>query len=245
MGGPHGSLRMRPTSGRMSSTTSMRELQIVKASSRTLQRALRGRRRPAGRDPDAPTGERTFESPRPLRQLALFLAPVPAIVALWALGALSAEVALGLAAFQIFIAVLQCSLGVYELHRSRRLADAELRAHPARPPVSALAAWRSAELTSERSRRRLARHLRGLRRETDACLPSQELHLSVLEESVALLRRLEARLGQLSKPVSPLGMLDLRALVMGDVSPLYFPERADAFAAALSRALAGLEPARL
>ena len=171
------------------------------------------------------------------------LAPVPAIAALWALGALPAQVALGLAAFEFLIAVVRGGLGAFELVRSRRLADALIRADPDLPPDVGLTAWRSARLTSERSRRRLGRHLRSLRRETDACRPSRELRLSVLDESVALLRRLEARLERLSEPVSPLGMLELHELVLADVSPLYFPERAGALPAALARALGALEPA--
>ena len=184
-----------------------------------------------------------FQPPRPLRAIALVLAPLPALVALWAAGVLPAPVALGLGAFQLFFALVQGGLGTYELHRDRRLGDALLRAHPGVAPVSGLAAWRSAELTSARNRRRLTRLVRRLRRETEACLPTHDSPVAVLDESVDLLRQLEYRLALLSEPVSAIGMLELHTLAEHDHSPLYVPERARALPGALSRALAALEPA--
>lgn len=38
-------------------------------------------------------------------------------------------------------------------------------------------------------------------------------------------------------------MLELRALVSGELSPLYFPDRADDLPTELGRALSALEPA--
>ncbi len=177
-----------------------------------------------------------------MRAAALLLAPLPLLVALWVAGVLPAPIALGLGVFQVFFALVQSGFDTYELRRSRRLGDALLRAYPGLQPVSGLAAWRSAELTSARNRRRLTRLLRRLRRETEACLPTHDSPVAVLDESVDLLRQLEYRLTLLSEPVSPLGMLDLQTLVEHDHSPLYFPERARGLPAALSRALAALEP---
>jgi hypothetical protein len=160
-------------------------------------------------------------------------------------GVLPAPAALGFGVSLVLLALVQGSLGAYDLRRSRRLGDALLRAYPGLPPVSGLAAWRSAELTSARNRRQLTRLVRQLRRETEACTRSgaPPVDSAVLDQSLVLLRRLESRLGTLFEPVSPLGMLDLHALATDDVSPLYYPERAGALPAALAERLAALEPA--
>ena len=50
----------------------------------------------------------------------------------------------------------------------------------------------------------------------------------MLDESMALLQRLEDRLEAVSELVSALGMLEVHTVVMDDLSPLYFPERAGA-----------------
>ena len=59
--------------------------------------------------------------------------------------------------------------------------------------------------------------------------------------ALALLQRLEDRLEAVSELVSALGMLEVHTVVMDDLSPLYFPERAGALPVALTRALAALE----
>lgn len=186
-----------------------------------------------------------FRPSRPLFGSLILLASLPLPVALWTSGVAPAPVALGFGAVFVLVAFVQSGLAAYDLHRSRRLADSLLRAHPGLPPASGLAAWRAAELTSSRRRRELTRLVRRLRLETDACNRASAPHIdtAALDESVIILRRLECRLELLAKPVSPLGMLDIRALAKDDVSPLYFPERAAALPAALARALAALEPA--
>ena len=183
-----------------------------------------------------------FRPPRPLRTAALMLAPLPLPLALWLSGALPAAAALGACVSFVLLALVQGGLGAYDLHRSRGLGDALLRAYPGRPPVSELAAWRAAELTSARKRRELRRLVRRLRRETEACSPPG-VWPAALAETLRLLRRLESRLDRLTEPVSPLGMLDVHLLATDDLSPLYFPERTGALPAALSRALAALDPA--
>ena len=98
-------------------------------------------------------------------------------------------------------------------------------------------------MTSTRNRRELARHVRQLRRETQACSRSDAppADSAALDESLVLLRRLESRLEMVADPVSPLGMLELRALATDEFSPLYVPERAGGLAAALGQALTALE----
>jgi hypothetical protein len=165
--------------------------------------------------------------------------------ALWALGVLPSAAALGFAVSLVLIALVQGSLAAYDLRRSRRLGNALLRGHPGASPVSDLAAWRSAQLTSPRNRRELARHVRRLRHETEACirLGAPRVDLAVLEASLVLLRRLESRLELPPDPVSPLGTLDVDALIAGGFGPLTCPERTSGLPAALVRALATLEPA--
>jgi hypothetical protein len=167
---------------------------------------------------------------------------VPLIAALWALGVLPPAVAAALAVFQTSLALVLAGLGAYGLRRLRRRADALLRGTTGLPADPPLTDWRAAELTSARSRRTLARHLRGLRSETKACLPSRELRLAVLEEIDRLLHELEQRVGRLSGHVSALGMLELHALVIDDISPLFFPERAEELPALLSGAYEALGP---
>lgn len=213
----------------------------------SAQRARRrAKLRGFGFEPTALTaGSREgFRPPRPLLGTLILLASLPLPVALWASGVAPAPVALGFGAVFVLVAFVQSGLAAYDLHRSRCLADPLLRAYPGLPPVSGLAAWRAAELTSTRRRRELARLVRRLRLETEACTRSRAPHIdnAALDESLVFLRRLECRLELLSKPVSPVGMLDISALATDDVSPLYFPERAGTLPAALARALAALEP---
>ena len=184
-----------------------------------------------------------FRPPRPTRGAALLMGPVSLAAALWATGVLPTAAALGFGASFVVLATAQGAFGAYDLHRSRRLADALLRAYPGLPPVSALAAWRSAELTTPRARRELAVRVRLLRRETETCisLGVPDIDGAVLDEAVVLLRRLQERLAALPEPVSPLGMLEVRALVTGHVGPLNFPEHAGGLPAAVAQALAALE----
>lgn len=181
----------------------------------------------------------------PLRVAAFLLAPVPLLVALSVSGVTPAFLAVGFSGFLVLLALVRAGLGAYDLRRGRRLGDALLRAYPCRPPADGLAAWRSAELTSARNRRRLTRLIRQLRRETEICTRSSlpQVDSAALDESVLVLRRLERRLETLSDPVSAVGMLDLYTLATGRVSPLYFPENAAGLPATLSRALAALEAA--
>jgi len=186
-----------------------------------------------------------FRPPRPLRASVLPLAPMPLAVALWLWGVVPVLAALVMLAALSLAALVRACAGAYELHRLRRLGDALLRASPSLPPASGLAAWRSAKLTGAQSRRQLGGWVHQLKREVRACTgpgasPQQN---TALEESDAVLRRLEYRLNDAARPLSPLGMLELRALVSGDLSPLYYPKRADDLTAELSRALAALEPA--
>jgi hypothetical protein len=209
-----------------------------------------GRRlEPLSLPPEPPTPARglpeDFRPARPLRTAAFLLAPASLPVALWVSGVLPTSAAPRLAGFLVLLALVQVGLRAHSLHQSRRLGDALLRAYPGLPPVSALAAWRSGELTSARNRRYLVRQIRQFRRETEACMRSsaQPVATVKLDESIVLLSRLEHRLAMLSRPVSPLGMLDVHALATGGSSPLYFPQRTDGLPAALAEALSALEPA--
>lgn len=186
-----------------------------------------------------------FRSPRPLRAAALLLAPLPVLAVLRIEGVLPVSIAAGLSSLLALLALIRSGLGAYDLHRSRQLGDALLRAHPGLPPAAGLAAWRSTELTSPHQRHQLGRLLRQLARETEACTRSR---LSVtasatLDATSIVLRQLDRRLKAISDPVSPAGILDLAALATANISPLYFPERAHDLPRELARALAGLEPA--
>ena len=181
-----------------------------------------------------------FEAPQPLRAAALPLALVVLWAALWVSAVVPFPAALGLAVALGFIALVQGSLSAHDVRRSRHLGDALLRSHPGVPPVSELAAWRSAELISPRNRRTLARRVRRLRFETEACVRRNASHVgvAVLEESLVLLERLESRIGLLPEPVTAPGMLEVDALLSRGFS---LPERTSGLSAALGHTLAALE----
>lgn len=134
-----------------------------------------------------------FGPPRPLRASVLHLAPAPVAVALWLSGVVPLLAALVMLAVLSLLSLLRACVGGYELHRCRRLGDALLRAFPHVPPASGLAAWRSAELTSARSRRQLRGWVHQLRREVRACtsLGASPQENAALEESDAVLHCLE------------------------------------------------------
>ena len=187
-------------------------------------------------------GEGDFQAPRPLRSAALVLVLTLLPAVLWACGLLPAAAALGFGVSVVVLTVIQGCLGAYDLRRSRRLGDALLRAYPGQPPVSGLAAWRAAELTSARHRRRLARCVRQLRREIEACLSLGSPRLG--DDVLLLARQLEARLDPLSGPVRAVGMLEVAATVSPELGPLFYPERSGDLPAALFHARTALEPER-
>jgi hypothetical protein len=142
----------------------------------------------------------------------------------------------------VTLALVHGCLGAHDLRRSRRLGDALLRAYPGQPPVSGLAAWRSDELTSASHRRRLARDVRRLRREIEACLSLGSPQLG--DDVLPLARQLEARLDPLSGPVRAVGMLEVASTVSPELGPLFYPERSGDLPAALVHARTALEPER-
>ena len=191
------------------------------------------------RAPGSP-GAAGFQAPRPFRSASLVLAVALLTAALWAGGLVPAVAALALGIPVIALGVGKACLDAYDLRRSRLLGDALLRAHVGQPPLSGLAAWRSDELTSPSHRRRLARRIRELRREIEACVSLGSPHLG--EDVLTMVRRLEWRLDAVSGPVSALGIIEVEATVSADLSPLFYPERAGDLPSALDRALDGLGP---
>jgi hypothetical protein len=96
--------------------------------------------------------------------------------------------------------------------------------------------WRAPQLTSERARRHLVERLQSLIRAADVGLRAgtSPLDRRAFEQSLFLLRRLDRRLGDLSRPVSPYGVLVVRELVDGAERPTELPD-------ALTEALAALD----
>jgi hypothetical protein len=168
-------------------------------------------------------------------------------IALWAAGVLAPAAALIFAAWFVLFALIRGGFEAVERHRDRRVGELLLRTNPRRPPVSAIAAWRAAELTSASRRHRLKGSVCQLRRETEACVLSRHpaALAAALDESLVLIARLEDRLESSPEPVEPLGMLEARVLTLealDDLSPLYYPERADDLRSKLAEALVALEP---
>lgn len=212
----------------------------------TRGRSARRARRDAGRLAEAllalepPRPDKSFQAPRPGRAASLAAAPVFILLVLAAFGILPWRAAGPVAALLLTLGLVRVGLVWRDLWTSRRLADRLLVSSRA-GPQSPLAAWRAEELTTRAARRRLQRLARGMLRESEASLGAD---LSVGErqavrDDIALLRRLDARLGDPAYPVAPSGMLAVSSLVCGDRwSPLYHPERAADLVDALGDAFA-------
>ena len=193
------------------------------------------------------TAPPAFRPPHPLR--AALLAPLPSAVplALWASGAISAPAAIVSGGVLAVMAGAHVGYARFDLWRCRELGDRLLSAHPRAWVTSPIADWRAAELTSERNRRHLAKWVSGVIRDAEvrALRAWSPLNRAAARRSLFLLRRLEQRLGDLSQPVSPRGVLAVQALLSdGFASPLYRRERADRLPDALTDALAGLDVPR-
>jgi hypothetical protein len=192
-----------------------------------------------------------FHPPRLWRVSLLATAPVLVGALLGGLGVVSPRVAVVVTLALLVPAAIAVAAVWRDLERARALADRLVAGHT-RGEVAPLAAWRAEELTSRRTRRRLRRCAAALRRESECCLdpgsrllgtgPIEAVDVTGVRESIALLSALESRLEDPAQPVSPIGILAVDALVVGDRwSPLYFPERSAQLASALARALEALK----
>jgi hypothetical protein len=185
-----------------------------------------------------------FQPPRPLRSAAFPLAASPLALVLWVQGVLPGLAAIGLGLSSSLLAAIASGLRIRDLRQSRSLGDALLRAYPGRAPLSELAAWRATELTAPRSRHQEVNLVRALMRETERRMRSSRTPLgrAPLDQELALLSRIEHRLGLLAAPVSAVGVLELHALVKGQLDPTSSPTRTSALRGELARALAALDP---
>ena len=144
----------------------------------------------------------------------------------------------------VAVGLLRWARAAAELGRRRRAADEWLLWGAAVRPSSDLLSWRAAELTSPRVRSTLARSLGGIERELrQASLPGPvPLNKRALRLHVGLVRALQARLEDSTRPVSVRGMLLADRLLTEPGSPLYSPAPDDVLADALSDVLEALDP---
>jgi hypothetical protein len=180
-------------------------------------------------------GREEFVAPQPLRATFLALTPALALAVLGATGVVSPGVAAAAGGLLFALAMIRVGCVWSDARRCRVLADRLLRMHPRSDISSPLADWRTPQLTSERTRRRLVKRVQQLIRDAELGLRtgSPPLDRHAIERSLFLLRRLDRRLGDLSRPVSPYGML-----VVGEL-----PDAAE-LPDALTEALAALDTPR-
>jgi hypothetical protein len=132
--------------------------------------------------------------------------------------------------------------GWRELVRLRRVADRLILQAASHAESTPLVAWRSRELTDERSRAGLCREIdRLLAVLSPDRLPSASpLNRVALRRHAQLLRLVAARLGG-ERPVSPKGVLLVRQLLRDPGSPLYSDRAELLLPRALTRVLSALE----
>jgi len=183
--------------------------------------------------------------PQPLRTTLLALTPALAVAALWAGGVAPGGVATVAGGVLVVFAVIRGGYAWFDARHCRVLADRLLRAHARSAVSSPLADWRAPQLTSERTRQRLVKRVQSVIRDADLSLRagSAPLDRHATEQSLFLLRRLELRLDDLSRPVSPYGVLVVRELADGASNPFSWPSPAE-LPDALSEALAALDAPR-
>jgi hypothetical protein len=150
-------------------------------------------------------GREEFVAPQPLRTTLVALAPVLVVAALAAAGVASVSVATAAGGVLLALAGVCGGYAWFDARRCRVLADRLLRRQPGAAFSSPLTDWRTRQLTSERARHRLVKRLRRLTRDEELALraSSSPLERHAIEGSLLLLRRLDRRLGDLSRPVSP------------------------------------------
>ena len=145
------------------------------------------------------------------------------------------------------VAVVEPIRVVMELGRQRHAADDWLLWGAVAHPSSPLLSRRAAELTSRRSRSTLARSLRRVERDAsgESLASPIPLNRRAIRRNLGLVRTLQQRLDDHSRPIEPRGILLVERLITVPRSPLYARSPDDVLAEALGEALAALEPATL
>jgi hypothetical protein len=187
---------------------------------------------------------RALRVPRPARAAVPFAALALLPLAAWAGGLVRWTTALAVVVACVLLGLSRGWRALHDLQQLRRTADDLLRGGAKVHPESALLTWRAAELTSERSRKILARSLRKIVRELEGrSLPSAvPLNRFGARPHVVLIRRLAERLEALDRDVSARGVVLVEDLLTdGARSPLYVKWRSEELRPALERCLTALE----
>jgi hypothetical protein len=147
------------------------------------------------------------------------------------------------AVFFACAALIRMARARIELAAVRRTADRLIVHEPRTNDASELIRWRCEELTSTTARDALRHEIERVLAELDPSrLPgASPLKRPALRANEAVLREIAGRVGG-GRPISPRGILLVRALLRDGASPLY-AEGADLLLpSALARALGALEP---
>ena len=130
------------------------------------------------------------------------------------------------------------------LARRRRTADRLLRTGVKVHPQSELLTWRAAELTSDRTRRMMARSLGGIVREVEhpSLVTAVPLNRRGLRPDLPLVRSLIDRLASVERPVTAHGMVLVEQLLTdGFSSPFYLGGRREEVSGTVEHCLAALD----
>jgi hypothetical protein len=174
--------------------------------------------------------------------VAFAVAAVAAV--LGAVGEVSAIAAIAVAAGCAVLAFAPAAIARHDRSVLRGQADRLLRQGVRVHSASALLRWREAELTSERTRKSLARSLKHVVKELEGqVLPGAvPLIRAAARPHVDLIRVLAERLATLERPVTAQGMLLANDFVTDGIgSPLYVRERAGELESTVERCLAALD----
>jgi hypothetical protein len=190
-----------------------------------------------------PQHHRELRVPRPL-PIAMLFGLLAGLAALLLLADVPTRTGLVLPISLAIFGAIKTGRASIELGRIRAKADRELMQLPSTAPLSPLLSWRAAELTGPRSRRQLARVLKGISEELDGTSMPGALPINrrAARPYLRQVRALAGRIGDLGQPVTPRGIVLVeRLLSNGLTGSFYGDQDAKQLGAEIQHALRALD----